>query len=125
MSADGFPVEAQILVTTRPIIVELYQLDTEVGVYYYDKVVAPEARDAARDTISLAFMDADDGGANREPGVVRLRARASLRSGSGAEIAVTEVSCHEVGRGAEARCMESLERDLTSWIDGVRDRGSK
>ena len=48
LSAEGLPFDVGMTVIYRPIIAELYELDTEVGAHYYDEVVGPEFRSATR-----------------------------------------------------------------------------
>jgi prohibitin 2 len=52
VSSEGLSVEVRISVIVRPILSELYQLDTEIGPNYYDEVVGPEARSATRDLVA-------------------------------------------------------------------------
>lgn len=47
LSAEGLPLELNIAVVYRPIVAELYALDTEIGSNYFDEVVGPEFRSAA------------------------------------------------------------------------------
>ncbi len=47
ISKEGLPMDVQIAVTYRPIVAELYLLDTELGKHYFDKVIGPEFRNAA------------------------------------------------------------------------------
>src|SRR5262249_7078105 len=47
-SQEGLPLDLKVAVVYRPIIAELYQLDTEIGPQYYDEVVQPEFKSAAR-----------------------------------------------------------------------------
>jgi regulator of protease activity HflC (stomatin/prohibitin superfamily) len=47
-SAEGLEIELALSVVYRPIISELYQLDTEIGQNYYDEVIGPEFRSASR-----------------------------------------------------------------------------
>lgn len=47
-SAEGLELSLRLAVIYRPIINELYELDTEVGLNYYDEVIGPEFRSAAR-----------------------------------------------------------------------------
>jgi regulator of protease activity HflC (stomatin/prohibitin superfamily) len=47
-SSEGLAVKTVIAVIYRPIIAELYELDNEIGRNYYDEVVGPEFRSAAR-----------------------------------------------------------------------------
>lgn len=46
-SQEGLALDLQLSVIYKPIISELYELDSEVGLNYYDEVVGPEFRSAA------------------------------------------------------------------------------
>ncbi len=46
-SAEGLAMDLRLSVIYKPIVSELYELDTEVGQNYYDEVVGPEFRSAA------------------------------------------------------------------------------
>src|ERR1700733_4404673 len=46
-SQEGLALDLELSVIYKPIIAELYELDTEVGTNYYDEVVGPEFRSAA------------------------------------------------------------------------------
>ena len=47
-SQEGLSMDLRLAVIYRPIISELYELDTEIGPNYYDEVIGPEFRSAAR-----------------------------------------------------------------------------
>lgn len=47
-SQEGLAMMLHLAVIYRPVISELYELDTEIGQNYYDEVVGPEFRSAAR-----------------------------------------------------------------------------
>ncbi len=47
LSADRLPLEVHMAVKYRPIVSELYLLDTEIGPNYFDEVIGPEFRSAA------------------------------------------------------------------------------
>lgn len=47
-SSEGLAMDILLAVIYRPIVSELYQLDSEVGAAYYEEVVGPEFRSAAR-----------------------------------------------------------------------------
>jgi len=47
-SIEGLTMGLKVAVIYRPIIAELYELDTEIGPLYYDEVIGPEFRSAAR-----------------------------------------------------------------------------
>jgi regulator of protease activity HflC (stomatin/prohibitin superfamily) len=56
---DGAPLEANITVVYRPIVSELYQLETEEGPRYYDRVIVPELLGAARGVLEHTTKDED------------------------------------------------------------------
>ncbi len=47
ISKEGLPMDVQIAVSYRPIVSELYLLDTEIGPQYFEKVIGLEFRNAA------------------------------------------------------------------------------
>jgi regulator of protease activity HflC (stomatin/prohibitin superfamily) len=47
-SVEGLTLDMHLAVIYRPVVSELYELDTEIGLNYYDEVVGPEFRSAAR-----------------------------------------------------------------------------
>jgi regulator of protease activity HflC (stomatin/prohibitin superfamily) len=47
-SAEGLDLDLKLSIIYRPVVSELYQLDTEIGANYYDEVIGPEFRSACR-----------------------------------------------------------------------------
>jgi regulator of protease activity HflC (stomatin/prohibitin superfamily) len=47
-SAEGLELDLRLSVIYKPIVSELYALDTEIGPNYYDEVIGPEFRSACR-----------------------------------------------------------------------------
>lgn len=47
-SSEGLDLNLKLSIIYRPVVSELYQLDTEIGANYYDEVIAPEFRSACR-----------------------------------------------------------------------------
>jgi regulator of protease activity HflC (stomatin/prohibitin superfamily) len=47
-SGEGLTLDIHLAAIYRPVVAELYELDTEIGQNYYDEVVGPELRSAAR-----------------------------------------------------------------------------
>jgi len=48
VSSEGLAMSLKLSVIYRPIVAELYELDSEVGANYYEEVIGPEFRSAAR-----------------------------------------------------------------------------
>jgi len=62
LSSEGLSLEVRVSVVYRPIIAELYELDSEIGPHYYEEVVGPEFRAAARATFAThSFIDLTKG----------------------------------------------------------------
>src|SRR5437762_2599611 len=47
-TAENYPIDLKLTVIYRPIVSELYELDTEIGMNYYDEVVGPEFKSSAK-----------------------------------------------------------------------------
>jgi len=47
-SVEGLALDLGLSIAYRPIVSELYQLDTEIGHNYYDEVIGPEFRSTCR-----------------------------------------------------------------------------
>ncbi len=94
LTVEGLPVHVQINVVTRPIISELYELDTEIGPRYYDEVVGPEARSAGRAVVAhheLAELSAAS--VKLEDEIERaLRQRVEGRHVEVASVVITDVT---------------------------------
>ena len=55
-SQEGLHVTIHVSVIFRPVVSELYELDTEIGPQYYEEVIGPEFRSAARGVFAR-YMD--------------------------------------------------------------------
>ena len=59
-SVEGLEMDLTVSVIYRPIIAELYQLDTEIGPNYYDEVIGPEFRSATRGAFARhSYLDVE------------------------------------------------------------------
>ncbi len=57
-SSEGLSMDMTVAVIFRPIIAELYELDTEIGPNYYDEVIGPEFRSASRGVLARhSYLD--------------------------------------------------------------------
>jgi regulator of protease activity HflC (stomatin/prohibitin superfamily) len=57
-STEGLGLDLKLTVVYRPIVAELYQLDTEIGPNYYEEVIGPEFRSAARGVFArYSYLD--------------------------------------------------------------------
>jgi regulator of protease activity HflC (stomatin/prohibitin superfamily) len=52
ISAEGLAMDLKLSISYRPVMAEIYDLDVEIGEHYYDEVVGPEFKTAARGVFS-------------------------------------------------------------------------
>lgn len=52
ITVEGLSLELEVAVIYRPVVSELYQLETEIGPSYYDEVIGPEARSTVRGVVA-------------------------------------------------------------------------
>jgi regulator of protease activity HflC (stomatin/prohibitin superfamily) len=77
ITVEGLSFELEVAVIYRPVVSELYQLDTEIGPNYYDEVIGPEARSTVRGVIArTSFTKLVPGSVDVEDAIeVELRRR--------------------------------------------------
>jgi regulator of protease activity HflC (stomatin/prohibitin superfamily) len=81
ITQEGLTVDLSLAIIYRPIISELYELDSEIGRNYYDEVVGPELRSAARGVVAThSYTELPKRDAGLENEIERtLRARITHR----------------------------------------------
>jgi regulator of protease activity HflC (stomatin/prohibitin superfamily) len=52
ITSEGLGIDVGVAIIFRPIVAELYELDSEIGRNYYEEVVGPEFRSAARGVLA-------------------------------------------------------------------------
>jgi regulator of protease activity HflC (stomatin/prohibitin superfamily) len=75
VSVEGIGVDVKIAVIYRPIISELYQLDTEIGPPYYREVIGPEFRSATRGVLATESITQLDVGPEALEGAIETELR--------------------------------------------------
>jgi regulator of protease activity HflC (stomatin/prohibitin superfamily) len=76
ISSEVLPITVDVSVVFRPIISELYGLDTEIGANYYEEVIAPELRASALSCLAHhSFVDLSKLGALDDEAEADLRKR--------------------------------------------------
>jgi len=100
---DGYAVEANVTVSYRPIVAELYMLDTEVGRDYYGKLIGPEFRAATEDV--MASATAADLRTLKDLGGLQDRIEKSLRQRlAGRHVEIDSVIVEKVDPASDLPC---------------------
>jgi hypothetical protein len=117
LSKEGLPLDAHIAVSYRPIVAELYLLDTEIGPNYFDEVIGPEFRSAAIGVFSNeSYADLQ-----RSNGVIEDKMEKALRERlKGKHIEVSSVLIEKVQY--DPKIMESQRQRVVSLEETLRNK---
>jgi regulator of protease activity HflC (stomatin/prohibitin superfamily) len=117
LSSEGLPLDLAIAVTYRPIISELYLLDTEIGTNYFDEIIGPEFQSAAIGVFAqTSYLDLHKKNGSIEDAVEKqLRERLK-----GKHVEISRVNIENVAYAPEIRQSET-ER-VVSQEQALRDK---
>jgi regulator of protease activity HflC (stomatin/prohibitin superfamily) len=117
LSKEGLPLDAHIAVAYRPIVSELYLLDTEIGPNYFDEVIGPEFRSAAIGVFSHeSYADLQ-----RNNGAIEDKMEKALRERlKGKHIEVSSVLIERVNY--DPKIMQSQKERVVSQEETLRNK---
>ncbi len=117
LSMEGLPLDLHIAVVYRPIVSELYLLDTEIGTNYFGEVVGPEFRSAAIGVFALtSYQDLQ-----RKNGAIEDEIEKELRKRlRGRHVEVSSVLIQKVNY--DPRIMESLQARVVTQEQTLAER---
>jgi prohibitin 2 len=117
LSKEGLPLEAHVAVAYRPIVAELYLLDTEIGPNYFDEVIGPEFRSAAIGVFSHeSYADLQ-----RNNGAIEDKMEKALRERlKGKHIEVSSVLIERVTY--DPKIMDSQRERVVSQEETLRNK---
>ena len=97
-TVEGLALDLGITVIYRPIVSELYQLDTEIGRNYYDEVIGPEVRSVCRGVLARrSYVDL-----RRRDVVLENEIEAELRSRiAGKHVEISAVTLERIAFAPE------------------------
>jgi regulator of protease activity HflC (stomatin/prohibitin superfamily) len=109
LSKEGLPLDAHVAVSYRPIVSELYLLDTEIGPGYFQEVIAPEFHSAAIGVFSReSYADLQ-----RNNGVIEDKMEKALRERlKGKHVEVSSVLIERVNY--DPKIMDSQKERVVS-----------
>ena len=117
LSKEGLPLDARVAVSYRPIVSELYLLDTDIGSNYFDEVIGPEFRSAAIGVFSReSYADLQ-----RNNGVIENKMEKALRERlKGKHIEVSSVLLEKVTY--DPKILESQRERVVSQEETLRNK---
>ncbi|HEY3816266.1 MAG TPA: SPFH domain-containing protein [Polyangiaceae bacterium] len=117
LSKEGLPLDAHVAVSYRPIVSELYLLDTDIGPNYFAEVIGPEFRSAAIGVFSHeSYADLQ-----RSNGAIEDRMEKALRERlKGKHIEVSSVLLEKVNY--DPKILESQRERVVSQEETLRNK---
>jgi regulator of protease activity HflC (stomatin/prohibitin superfamily) len=117
LSMEGLPLDLHIAVVYRPIVSELYLLDTEIGMNYFDEVIGPEFRSAAIGVFARSsYQDLQ-----KKNGAIEDEIEKELRQRlRGRHVEISSVLIEKVGY--DPRIMESLRARVVTQEETLAER---
>lgn len=119
-SSEGLAMDVKIGVMFRPVISELYQLHTEIGKDYYDVVIGPEFRSAARNVLARHSYTTLVGSLEKIEDEIETEVR---RRTIGKHIEVASITLEEV-KYASAEIASAVEKRLIGQQEAARQKAA-
>ena len=118
-SSEGLDLDLRVAVIYRPVLTELYELDTEIGQNYYDEVIGPEFRSAARGVFAHhSYLELQSKNEKIEDEIeTELRRRCG-----GKHVEVSSVTMEEVNYAPEIA--EAIRSKLVGEQEAIRKKAS-
>jgi regulator of protease activity HflC (stomatin/prohibitin superfamily) len=118
-SSEGLQLDLKMAVIYRPIISELYQLDTEIGRNYYEEVIGPEFRSAVRGVFArhsyTELLNKNEKIENEIEADIRRRI-------AGKHMEVSSVTMEEVGYAPEIA--QAVRAKLAGEQEAIRQKAA-
>lgn len=116
-SQEGLHLTLHVAVMYRPIVSELYDLDADIGLNYYDEVIGPEFRSAVRGVFAhhsyLELLQKNEQIEDELEGVVRRRT-------TGKHVEISSITMERVEYAPEIS--RAVQEKLTAEQDAARQK---
>jgi regulator of protease activity HflC (stomatin/prohibitin superfamily) len=118
-SAEGLKLDLRVAVFFRPVISELYELDTEIGPNYYEEVIGPEFRSAARGVLAIhSYLELQK---NNEKIENEIETELRRRTG-GKHLEISSVILEEVAYAPEISL--AVQQKLVGEQEAIRQKAA-
>lgn len=119
-SSEGLSMDVKVTVMYRPVISELYQLHSEIGKDYYEAVVGPEFRSAARNVLARHSYTTLVGQLEKIEDEVEAEVRRRIL---GKHIEVASITLEQV-KYASAEIQNAVEKRLIGQQEAARQKAA-
>ncbi|HEY5243109.1 MAG TPA: SPFH domain-containing protein [Polyangiaceae bacterium] len=116
-SSEGLEIDVVADVIYRPIVSELYELDTEIGPGYYEEVIGPEFRSAGRGVFAhRSYVDLERKDRNVEDELENELRRRTV----GRHVEIASVTLERITYAPEIA--EALRKRIAAQAEAARER---
>lgn len=119
-SSEGLAMDVNVIVTYRPITAELYQLHTEVGRDYYEEIIGPESRSAARNVLARHSYTTLVGNLDKVEDEIEEEVRRRIRN---KHVEVSSITLEKV-KYASPEIAQAVEKRLIGQQEAARQKAS-
>jgi regulator of protease activity HflC (stomatin/prohibitin superfamily) len=119
-SAEGLAMDVNVVVTYRPITSELFQLHTEIGREYYEEIIGPEFRSAARNVLARHSYTALVGNLDKVEDEIEEEVRRRVRN---KHVEVSSITLEKI-KYSSPEIAQAVEKRLIGQQEAARQKAA-
>jgi regulator of protease activity HflC (stomatin/prohibitin superfamily) len=119
-SSEGLAMDVNVIVTYRPVTSELYQLHTEIGKDYYEEIVGPESRSAARNVLARHSYTALVGNLDKVEDEIEEEVRRRIRN---KHVEIASITLEKI-KYASPEIAQAVEKRLIGQQEAARQKAA-
>jgi regulator of protease activity HflC (stomatin/prohibitin superfamily) len=119
-SSEGLAMDVTVIITYRPITTELFQLHNEIGKDFYEEIVGPEARSAARNVLARHSYTTLVGNLDRVEDEIEDEVRRRIRN---KHVDVSSITLEKI-KYASPEIANAVEKRLIGQQEAARQKAA-
>lgn len=119
-SSEGLAMDVNVVVTYRPITSELFQLHTEIGKDYYEEIIGPEFRSAARNVLARHSYTTLVGNLDKVEDEIEEEVRRRVRN---KHVEVSSITLERI-KYASPEIAQAVEKRLIGQQEAARQKAA-
>jgi hypothetical protein len=119
-SSEGLAMDVNVVVTYRPITSELFQLHTEIGKDYYEEIIGPEFRSAARNVLARHSYTTLVGNLDKVEDEIEEEVRRRIRN---KHVEVSSITLEKI-KYASPEIAQAVEKRLIGLQEAARQKAA-
>jgi regulator of protease activity HflC (stomatin/prohibitin superfamily) len=119
-SSEGLAMDVNVVVTYRPVTSELFQLHTEIGKDYYEEIIGPEFRSAARNVLARHSYTTLVGNLDKVEDEIEEEVRRRIRN---KHVEVSSITLEKI-KYASPEIANAVEKRLIGQQEAARQKAA-